>query len=248
LPPEQLVVELARQMGADKVIIAGENPLPITRGQKEMSVHELNSILSQESSDQDAYLELSVASAVAAAGIARCHVVDGSADGSLLSELFTRDGVGTLIALDQYDTFRRARMDDIQGILALLKPLEDRNILVKRDPEKLQAEIDHFIVNERDGMIIGCAALYALTATQAELACVAVHADYQKNGRGDALLHSIEKQARQEKLSELFVLTTQTEHWFVERGFKPVSVSALPEMRQQLYNFQRNSKVYLKTI
>jgi len=105
LPPEQLVVELARQMGADKVIIAGENPLPITRGQKEMSVHELNSILSQESSDQDAYLELSVASAVAAAGIARCHVVDGSADGSLLSELFTRDGVGTLIALDQYDTF-----------------------------------------------------------------------------------------------------------------------------------------------
>ncbi len=248
LPPEQLLVELARQIGADKVIIAGENPHLVVNGQKEMSVRELRQILVENEPDTEAYLELTTALAVAEAGIARCHVIDGRADGALLSELFTRDGVGTLIALDQYDTFRHARVEDIQGILALLKPLEDKNILVKRDPEKLEAEINHFVVNERDGMIIGCAAIYRLSDSQAEMACVAVHADYQKNGRGDALLHAIEKQAKQEGVSGLFVLTTQTEHWFIERGFKPVDVMALPEGRQKLYNYQRNSKVYLKTL
>ena len=97
-------------------------------------------------------------------------------------------------------------------------------------------------------MIIGCAAIYKLSDDQAELACVTVHSDYQKKGRGDALLSAIEKQARKENIKNLFVLTTQTEHWFVERGFRLVSVQDLPETRQKLYNIQRNSKIYMKLI
>jgi amino-acid N-acetyltransferase len=248
LPPEQLIVELAKTLGADKVIIVGDNPHKLTQGQKELGVSELRKLLDSTNVRSHSRLELDVAAAVSEAGIPRCHVIDGSADGTLLAELFTRDGVGTLIALDQYDTFRRARLEDIQGILALLRPLEEQHILVKRDPEKLEAEIHHFVVNERDGMIIGCAAVYGLSDTQAELACVAVHPDYQKNGRGDALLNAIEKQSRLDGVQDLFVLTTQTEHWFVERGFGRVDVKSLPETRQELYNFQRNSKVYLKPI
>jgi amino-acid N-acetyltransferase len=248
LPPEQLIVALAKQLSADKVIIVGENPLPLTNNQKEMSLSEAKALIENSTSEQPAYFELAVACEAGSAGIARCHVVDGRADGSILSELFTRDGVGILIAQDQYDTFRKARVDDVQGILALLKPLEQKQILVKRDPEKLEAEIEHYIVNERDGMIVGCAALYRLSDNQAELACVAVHEEYRSGGRGDALLHEIEKLARREQIYELFVLTTQTEHWFVERGFKQVGVNNLPENRQQLYNYQRNSKVYLKNV
>lgn len=248
LPPEQLTVELARQLKADKVLIVGHNPLPLTGGKKEIGVAALQSILSKTDEKQPAYQELNAASAVAAAGVARCHVIDGSADGAMLSELFTRDGVGTLIALDQYDTFRAATIDDLQGILSLLKPLEEQHILVKRDPEKMASEIHHFIVNERDGMIIGCAAIYAFSEHQAELACVVVHPDYQKNGRGDALLAEIESSARQQNIGELFVLTTQTEHWFLEHGFHAASVGELPENRQALYNNQRNSKVYAKSL
>lgn len=248
LPPEQLVVAMARQIQADKVVIIGDNPLTLTENQKEIGVSALQSILSENDKQQDGYLELSVASSVAAAGIARCHVIDGATDGALLAELFTRDGVGTLIALDQYDTFRSANINDLQGILTLLKPLEDQQILVKREPEKLAAEIGHFVVNERDGMIIGCAAIYELSESQAELACVAVHPEYQKSGRGDALLTAIEKRAKTQGISELIVLTTQTEHWFVERGFAPMDVSALPQTRQALYNKQRNSKVYSKAL
>ncbi|ATX77830.1 MULTISPECIES: amino-acid N-acetyltransferase [Reinekea] len=248
LPPEQLLIEIAKQIGADKVIIVGDNPLSLSDNQKEMGVPALEQILSQADPSTPAYLELQVAALVSRAGIPRCHVIDGTADGSLLAELFTRDGVGTLIALDQYDTFRQARIEDVQGILALLRPLEEQNILVRRDPEKLENEINHFYVNERDGMIIGCAAIYKLSDDQAELACVTVHSDYQKKGRGDALLSAIEKQARKENIKNLFVLTTQTEHWFVERGFRLVSVQDLPETRQKLYNIQRNSKIYMKLI
>lgn len=248
LPAEHLTVELARQLGADKVLIVGDNPLELTQGRKEIGLAALQNILSQTQPSTPGYTELKAASAVAAAGIARCHVIDGATDGALLSELFTRDGVGTLIALDQYDTFRSARIDDLQGILTLLRPLEEQQILVQREPEKLAAEIDHFIVNERDGMIVGCAAVYAFDNHQAELACVAVHPDYQKNGRGDALLNQIESRARELDIHQLFVLTTQTEHWFIERGFHSADVQALPANRQALYNNQRNSKVYIKTI
>lgn len=248
LPPEQLVIELAKQTFADKVVIVGDNPLTFSQGQKEMDVSTLEALIHTTAPSEPAYLELLVASKVSRAGIARCHVVDGTVDGTLLSELFTRDGVGILIPRDQYDTFRRANLNDIQGILVLLKPLEAKQILVKRDPEKIAAQIDSFVVNERDGMIIGCAAVHRLSETQAELACVAVHSDYQKNGRGDALLVEVEKQARKAGITQLYALTTQTEHWFVERGFKRVDVNALPEDRLKLYNFQRNSKVFTKTI
>lgn len=248
LPPEQLVVELAKRLSADKVIIAGNNPHPLTNGQKEMAVQDLKLKLNETPSTTPGYLELATAAEVSRAGIARCHLIDAQTDGALLSELFTRDGIGTLIALDQYDTFRRAHVDDVQGILSLLKPLEENGILVKRDPEKLENEIDHFYINERDGMIIGCAAIYALSEVEAELACVVVHPDYQKSGRGDALLQAVEKQAIRQSINTLFVLTTQTEHWFVERGFTKVELEALPKVRRDLYNVQRNSKVYRKQL
>jgi amino-acid N-acetyltransferase len=248
LPPEQLVIELATQTFADKVIIVGDNPLTFSQGQKEMDVATLEELIRSTPPTAPAYLELCVATKVSRAGIARCHVVDGATDGSILAELFTRDGVGILIPRDQYDTFRRANLNDIQGILALLKPLEEKQILVKRSPEKIAAQIDSFVVNERDGMIIGCAAIHKLSENQAELACVAVHPGYQNNGRGDALLAEVEKQAKRAGIKQLYALTTQTELWFVERGFKRVDVTALPENRIKLYNFQRNSKVYTKSI
>lgn len=251
LAPDHLLVETARRLDADKLVIIGDDPLPLTEQQKELTAFELSQCLSRADRDQAGSRELRAALAASEAGIGRCHVIDGQQDGALLAELFTRDGVGTLIARDRYDTFRAARTDDINGILALLQPLEDSGILVRRDREKLETEIDHFYVNERDGMIVGCAALYPMADTDpavAELACVAVHPDYRQSGRGDALVAALEKRARQARIERLFVLTTQTAHWFAERGFEPAQVSELPPGRQQLYNYQRNSKVYFKTL
>lgn len=251
LAPDHLIVEAARRLDADKIVIVGDDPHPITGGQKEMSAQELKQTLAGLDGDPAGSRELRTALAASEAGIGRCHLVDGHQDGALLAELFTRDGVGTLIARDRYDTFRAAGTDDINGILALLQPLEEAGILVRRSREKLENEIEHFYVNERDGMIVGCAALYPLPDTTppvAELACVAVHPDYRHSGRGDALLRALERRARQARIERLFVLTTQTAHWFAERGFVAAPVSDLPPARQGLYNFQRNSKVYFKTL
>ena len=142
-----------------------------------------------------------------------------------------------------------ATVEDIGGILELIEPLEERGALVRRSREALETEIERFTVMRRDGMIVACAALYPYPAdAMAELACLAVHPSYQGNRRGDKLLEILETRAREQGIEALFVLTTQTAHWFRERGFEPVAIGSLPMKKQELYNFQRNSKVFLKRL
>ena len=166
-----------------------------------------------------------------------------------MRELFSRDGSGTLLSDTSYEQLRAASIDDVGGILELIEPLEKDGILVRRSREHLEAEIDHFCVVVRDGMIIGCAALYPYReGNMGELACVAVHHDYRHGQRGDALLAFIERQAQMKGLAQLFVLTTRTAHWFQERGFVESPVDALPQPKQSLYNYQRRSKVFIKPL
>ena len=134
------------------------------------------------------------------------------------------------------------------GLIELLSPLEEQGILVSRSRERLEQEIDSYSVIERDGMILGCAALYPLDAESAEVACVAVHPDYRSGSRGADLLAFLEQQARSHGLHKLFVLTTRTAHWFVEQGFAEVEASALPASRQEKYHNGRNSKVFPQTL
>ena len=181
-------------------------------------------------------------------GVPRVHMLSYQRDGALLQELFTREGSGTLISQDAYDQLRAANIDDVAGILDLLKPLEDDGILVRRSRELLETEIHRFYVIERDGLITACAALYPYSDDEAELACVAVHSDYRGSNRGQRLLEQIEQEAKKRNYGRLFVLTTRTAHWFIENGFKAGQVSELPQEKQKLYNFQRNSKVFFKAL
>jgi amino-acid N-acetyltransferase len=113
----------------------------------------------------------------------------------------------------------------------------------------LEREIEQFSVVEREGMIIACAALYQIADSDAgELACLAVNPEYRHGGRGDELLERIETRARAQGLKTLFVLTTRTAHWFRERGFEPSTVERLPAARASLYNYQRNSKIFEKSL
>jgi len=182
-------------------------------------------------------------------GVGRVHLLGRRADGALLRELFTRDGIGTMITASPYEGLRHARIDDVGGILELLRPLEEQGVLVRRSRERLETEIGRFSLMERDGMAIACAALYCFPEDGlAELACVAVHPDYRNNARGDKLLEHMESVARGRGIGKLFVLTTQTAHWFRERGFEPVRLGDLPMEKQTLYNYRRNSKVFIKAL
>lgn len=182
-------------------------------------------------------------------GVQRVHLVSRQIEGSLLLELFTRDGIGTLISTDQFEHIRKATIDDVWGVLDLIKPLEEAGILVRRSREKLEMEINHFTVQERDGMIIACAAWYPFVEeNMAELACLAVHSNYRGTDRGGALLAFLEHEALQQGISQIFVLTTSTSHWFQERGFVAADLKSLPVKRRTLYNYQRNSKVFVKRL
>ena len=181
-------------------------------------------------------------------GIDRCHMVSYSEDGALLQELFTRDGAGTLVTQEHYEQLLTASIDDIGGILAIIEPLEARGVLLKRSRELLENEIGHFKILVRDGMVIACAALYPYTdAAAGEIACVATHPDYRGADRAERLLAQLEREAQQQGLKQVFVLTTQTAHWFQEQGYVQCPFTTLPEAKQKLYNFQRNSKAFIKS-
>ncbi|HHU4693435.1 TPA: amino-acid N-acetyltransferase [Escherichia coli] len=179
-------------------------------------------------------------------GVRRCHLISYQEDGALLQELFSRDGIGTQIVMESAEQIRRATINDIGGILELIRPLEQQGILARRSREQLEMEIDKFTIIQRDNTTIACAALYPFPEEKiGEMACVAVHPDYRSSSRGEVLLERITAQAKQSGLSKLFVLTTRSIHWFQERGFTPVDIDLLPESKKQLYNYQRKSKVLM---
>ncbi len=198
------------------------------------------------SSDVRRYLPCAVRAS--RSGVGRVHLIGYNEDGTLLRELFSRDGVGTIITRESLEIMRDARPDDISATRPLIEPLEEAGILVRRSRELLEREISRFSVVEHDGMIVGCAALYPYGEDQAELACVAVHPHFRRWGYGEQLLKRIEMRARAVGIKRLFVLTTMTAHWFRERGFVEQSVEDLPEEKRLVYNLQRRSKVYSKPI
>ncbi|WP_027849258.1 amino-acid N-acetyltransferase [Marinospirillum minutulum] len=252
LDAEEVATKVATQLQADKLILFGS-----AEGLKDSDGHLIRDLSPQ---DAEVLLEgltdqpllkrhLQAACNASRKGVARTHLLSYKRKGALLHELFTRDGDGTLITQLRYETLRGAKIEDVGGLLALLRPLEESGVLVRRSRELLEAEIERFTVIDLDGSIIACAALYPYPEVhQAELACVVVHPEYRHSQRGDRLLESIEKQARAAGINQLFVLTTHTAHWFLERGFAPAQVEQLPAARQALYNWQRNSQVFCKAL
>jgi amino-acid N-acetyltransferase len=182
-------------------------------------------------------------------GVGRAHLVTRRTDGSLLLELFTHAGVGTMVTASTVQKLRPARVDDVRGMVAIIEPLELDGTLVKRNRELLEAEIGNFFVVEHDGVIVGCAALYPFKEDKsAEFACLAVAEGYRDSGYGEELLKACEQRARSLRIRKLFALTTRAAHWFLEQGFRAATVDALPSRRKALYNWRRGSKVFMKRI
>lgn len=206
----------------------------------------LNSIGDWLSPDLKRYLPCAIRAS--RSGVGRVHLIGYNEDGTLLRELFTRDGVGTIITRESLETLRDARPDDISGLVALIEPLEEDGTLVRRSRELLEREITRFSLVVHDGLIVGCAALYPYGEDHAELACLAVHPNYRRWGYGEKLMKRIEARARAIGIKRLFILTTVTSHWFKERGFVEQPVDALPEEKRLVYNLQRRSKVYTKPL
>ena len=239
---------VAVALGADKLVLLTEGEKGV--GSDGQLMRQMTQLDVENSLESDgAVSELLCALTACRHGVQRVHLIDRAISGGLLLELFTRDGVRTLLSAAPFDEIHKATVNDIGGIMELISPLEDAGVLVKRSREKLEIEIEHFTVMERDHAIIACGAIYPYPKEHlAELACLAVDREYLNAGRGELLLSELEKEVRQLGIDKIFVLTTQTAHWFLEQGFVEADISDLPVERQSLYNLQRNSKVFFKTI
>ncbi|MFO1227027.1 amino-acid N-acetyltransferase [Roseateles sp.] len=183
------------------------------------------------------------------AGVERSHIIPFSVDGALLQEVYTHDGIGTMVVDEKLESLREATSDDVGGIIALIDPFERDGTMVKRDRNEIERDIQAYTVIEHDGVIFGCAALFPyVEAHTAEMAALTVSAEVQGQGDGDRLLKRIEQRAKSMGLESIFVLTTRTMHWFIKRGFQTVDPEWLPEERKRKYNWDRRSQVLVKRL
>jgi len=259
LSMEDVAASAAVALQADKLIYVTEvkgiplDPLDADSGiDTELALADAKKLLSNlpnpiEPTDTAFYLQHAVKACDG--GVERVHIVPYSVDGSVLMESFTHDGIGTMIVDEKLESLREATADDIGGILQLIEPFERNGTLVKRDRTEIERDIGLYTVIEHDGVIFGCAALYPYPeANTAEMSALTVSPQVQSQGDGERILKRVEQRAKQEGLDSIFVLTTQTMHWFLKRGFARVDPDWLPEARQRKYNWDRRSQVLVKKL
>ncbi|MFO1329294.1 MAG: amino-acid N-acetyltransferase [Rubrivivax sp.] len=182
-------------------------------------------------------------------GVERSHILPFAADGALLMEVFTHDGIGTMVVDEKLESLREAVSDDVGGVLQLIEPFERDGTLVRRERAEIERDIANYTVIEHDGIIFGCAALYPYPeARTGEMAALTVSPQVQGQGDGEKILKRIEQRARAAGMDSIFVLTTRTMHWFIKRGFAQVDPDWLPEARKRKYNWDRRSQVLVKKL
>ena len=241
---------VSRSLGADKLIVMsdfdGINSVDGTM-QRQMTVDAARQIL--ETSNQDQKEALMLACDACDSGVPRSHLISYALDGGLLKELYTHDGIGTLISPDEYEQIKTAEGHDLSGILELIRPLQQAGVLAERSNEEVERTLDKFTVITKDSRVIACAALLDNASDKiAEIASVATHPDYRDSGHGERLVATLIDAARQSELERVYVRTTQTGHWFQELGFTMSLLDELPEAEKQKANVDRNSNILVRAL
>ncbi len=245
----EVAEKVAVAIGADKLIFLDRHPGLHTADGELIRQCTIDSAWALDINDAEQRRLRDSACRSCTDGVARSHLLSYQREGTLLEELFTHDGSGTLIAQNPYEQARAADINDIASIVELIRPLEDSGALVKRSRERLEEEIGYFSILERDGRVLACAALYPYEEEGVgEIACVATHPDYRGAGRARQLLDELIAEAKAHSLKHVFVLTTQSTHWFLEQGFETANLDELPVGKQRLYNWQRNAAMLRRAV
>ncbi len=252
LAMEDLATSAAIALRAEKLIFLTQNKTVCNEDgsvDTELAREDADKLLAAGTLDEDTSSFLTYASRAVKRGVARAHLVPYTLDGSVLLEIFTHDGVGTMVVEDTLDDLRPATVDDVGAIVQLIEPLEADGTLVPRGRAVIERDVEKFTVLEHDSVIYGCVALMPyLQENMAEMACLIVQPEWQGSGEGEVLLRHAESKARAMGAKRLFVLTTRTSHWFMKRGFVQGGISDLPKERQAHYNRSRNSLVFIKKL
>ena len=259
LTMEDVATSTAMALQADKLLFITEVPgirenqddpeSPIDTELALVDAKRLLARLPQPKQPTDAAFYLQHCVKACEGGVERSHILPFSVDGAILQEVFTHDGIGTMVVDEKLESLREATSDDVGGILTMIEPFERDGTLVKRSRTEIERDVGNYTVIEHDGIIFGCAALYPYPeARTAEMAALTVSPQVQGQGDGERLLKRIEQRAKSMGLESIFVLTTRTMHWFIKRGFQQVDAEWLPEARKRKYNWDRRSQVLIKKL
>lgn len=259
LTMEDVATATAVALQADKLLFMTEIPGiredasdPDSNIDTELALADARRLLTQmpapqQPTDPAFYLQHCVKAC--AAGVERSHILPFGVDGALLMEVFTHDGIGTMVVDEKLESLREATPDDVGGILQLIEPFERDGTLVRRERTEIERDVANYTVIEHDGIIFGCAALYPYPESRTgEMAALTVSPMSQSQGDGERILKRVEQRAKAMSLDSIFVLTTRTMHWFIKRGFVQVDPDWLPEARKRKYNWDRRSQVLVKKL
>ena len=251
---DSVALELAKSLGATKLIYVGTQDGLIFKGNliNQMLVADLDALLDGQM-DQftpDSLSKARHASSACRFGVPRVHIINGKTDEALLAEIFSNEGVGTLVYANEYQQIRRAMKKDIRAILNLTKNSVATEELVKRTRSGLEKSINDFFIFETDKNTVACIALHPLDQNKGELACLYVSPSYENQGVGRKLIQFVEAKARELGLSEIIALSTQAFTYFQSKGgFIEGSVDDLPPARRERYEqSNRNSKIVIKKL
>ncbi|HZV04414.1 MAG TPA: amino-acid N-acetyltransferase [Gemmataceae bacterium] len=261
LNSDSVAVEVARALQAVKLIYltvfegiaAPAEPDGPTQLLRQLSVEEAESILKKQRSEilptQLSKLEHAVRAA--RGGVPRVHIIDGRVEEGLLAEVFSNEGIGTLIHANEYQAIRRAQRRDARAIYALIQASIENDELARRTLSDIERSIEDFFVFEVDRNPVACAALHVYPhQKQAELACVCVNPRYENQGIGAKMMQYTETQARATGITQMFCLSTQAFNYFQQKGgFTPGTPDELPPGRRERYERSgRRSLVLFKKL
>lgn len=255
LDADELALTLAVSLEAAKVIYLTTVRMPSHDGGilRNISMAEADTLLAtgDERFTHAQRCKLAAALEVCRAGIARAHVLPGEDDGAILHEVFSSEGIGTMVYADDYQNIRLMEKRDIRAVLDLVKLSVNSAELVKRTRADFVSALGDYWVLEIDGVIMGCVALHTYEPEHVgELACLYVRPNYTNRGYGRKLVHFVENLAAKRGLKSIFALSTQTFSFFEQKGgYKEVAPEALPAARYQKYEkSKRNSRVLIKNL
>ena len=249
-----IALEVAEAMHAMKIIYLSAGNGLVVNGEivKQLSIAEAEDIVKKRRLPlaTGTYSKLDNAARACRLGIPRVHLLDGLHDEALLSEVFSHEGIGTMVYSNEYQQIRRVLKKDVRGVMALIRESVDNEELVRRTRADIIARLEDYWVMELDRSLVACAALHLYPETQqAELACLYVAKGHEGQGYGRKLMAFTERLAKEKGMKEIFALSTQAFNYFQQKGgYVEVTSDILPPERRKKYDASaRKSKVLLKT-
>jgi amino-acid N-acetyltransferase len=218
---------------------------------RHMSVADLSALLAKPGFPPEMLSKARHAAAACTAGVQRVHVINGKVDEGLLAEVFSNEGIGTLIYANEYQQIRPAKKKDVRSIQVLTKNSVENEELVKRTRSVIEKQLGDYYIFEIDKNPVACVALHVYPEfKKGELACLYVSPSHENQGIGQKLIQYVESKARETGLAELLTLSTQAFTYFQSKaGFSEGTPDDLPPVRREKYDASgRNSKVLVKKL